>query len=242
MGHPSRQKFITQLHREMPDAEVVMDRENDRWETGRRALLAYDPNASHHCITQDDAILCRDYTETVEVVAEAAGERPVGLYVGSPRPHADVVLTAMKRAKREKLPWIEMAGPWWGVAIIIPTSAMPELVEWGDLNPRIKNYDRRVSRYFEKLGIDCWYTVPSLVDHRPVAQNPSLIKGRTGDRRAYSFVGTKTSPLSIDWTRGPVRVAETIAFRHRNTQVVREVALNGPRHRRMSKSPLWEVA
>ena len=102
-------------------------------------------------------------------------------------------------------------------------------------------YDRRIARFFEIRGVDCWYTAPSLVNHRRVDENPSLVKGRTGNRQAYWFIGD-ASPLEIDWTKEPVRAAETVAFRHVRTNAVRNVLVNSPRFRRMSKSDVWEVA
>lgn len=235
MGHRSRMPFIRGLQEKLPDAELVLDRHNDRWDTGRRSLLAFDPAARWHVIVQDDAILCRDFLAGCEKAAQAAGDRPVGLYTGRVRPHAHTVTPAVKRALKLKRPWLEMEGPWWGVGIILPTACIPELVAWGDAHPRIANYDRRIAAYFAKLRIDCWYTVPSLVDHRPVAENPSLVEGRTGNRTAHAFIGDG-SPLDIDWSLPPVRLNAT--FRRGNKSL--SVRFNSPRYRRLSTDPLWE--
>lgn len=242
MGHPSRQKFIDALTRRLPDAEVVLDRENDRWETGRRALLTHvDTGSDHALIVQDDAILCRNFVRSCEVVAEAAGtERPVALYTGKVRPHQFTVTPAVRHARLSGIPWLEMAGPWWGVAIILPTAHIPAIVEWGDENASIRNYDRRISAWYERQGVMCWYTVPSLVDHRPVAENPSLIAGRDGNRRAHWFVGEEDSGLGIDWSKPPLRLGTS--FAHRKTGRHRLVPTGSPRHRRLTEHPAWEEA
>lgn len=239
MAHPSRSKFITALERKLAGVEVVLDQRNDRWDTGRRSLLAYDPAATHHLVVQDDAILCRDFLAGAELVAAAAGtERPVGLYIGKVRPHATTVTPAVQHALTVGAPWLEMEGPWWGVALIVPTQHIDELVAWGDQRPRIKNYDRRITAFYAAQGIDCWYTIPSLVDHRPVAENPSLIEGRTGNRQAHVFLGRR-SPLKIDWSRPPVRLNAPARFRHRDTGRVRRTRVGSPKYRSMNANPAW---
>jgi hypothetical protein len=242
MGHPRRKRFIRKLQKQLPGAELVLDRENDRWETGRRSLLAFDSSATWHCVVQDDAVLCRDFAAGAELVARAAGtERPVGLYVGKVRPQRQTVGTVVKKAKATGAPWLEMKGPLWGVAIIIPTAHIPELVEWGDLHPEIKNYDRRIAAWYEKANVQCWYTLPSLVDHRPVDKNPSLIAGRTGNRRAQWFIGDD-SPLEIDWTGAAVKIEGDVIFRHMQTGRRRAARAGSLRAQRFADSPRWEKA
>lgn len=205
MAHPSRAAFVDELQTQLPEAELVLDQRNDRWDTGSRSLLAHDPAASHHLVIQDDAVICRDLVKGAERAAQAAGERPVALYTGKVRPHQKTINPAVRRARKMGIPWIATRGPLWGVGIIVPAAHIPELVEWGNDHPKIANYDRRIEAFYTEKGIDCWYTVPSLLDHRPVHENPSLIEGRTGNRTAHWFIGDD-SPLDIDWNRAPMRV------------------------------------
>jgi hypothetical protein len=235
MCHPRRKAFVEELTQELPEAEVVWDRENDRWETGSRALLAFDPSASHHVIVQDDAVLCGDFLAGVEKAAQAAGERPIALYTGRVRPHQHTVTPAVKRAIRDGVPWLAFDGPWWGVGIVIPTAHIPDLVEWGNNHRRIENFDRRIEAFYKERSIDCWYTVPSLVDHRPVAENPSLIPKRTGNRQAHHFIGD-LSPLEIDWEQPPLR----LNAQFRRGERIRKVPLEGTVYRRLQRHPEWE--
>lgn len=239
MGHPKRQRFIDELTPQLPGAEVVLDRENDRWETGRRSLLAFDPAATHHLVVQDDAVLSRDLLPACEMVAEAAGERPVALYTGKVRPHQNTVTPAYRRARRSGSPWLEMEGPWWGVAIIIPTAHIPDVVAWGDQASRIRNYDRRIAAWYERAGIDCWYTVPSLVDHREVDENPSLISGRTGNRQAHWFIGEDRSGLEVDWSKPPVRMSDKQAVFRDGRGQVRRARVGTVRYQRLTQNPRW---
>lgn len=205
MCHPRRAGFVEELQRQLPEADVVWDRHDDRWETGTRSLVAADPAADFHLVVQDDAVLCRDLVAGAELAALSAGERPVSLYCGKVRPHAETITPAVKRARRMGSPWISTVGPYWGVGLVLPTAHIPEIVRWGDNHREIKNYDRRIDGFYREQGIDCWYTIPSLVNHRPVAENPSLVEGRTGNRTAHWFIG-EDSPLDIDWSIDPIQV------------------------------------
>lgn len=205
MAHPSREHFVAELAEQLPEAEIVWDRHNDRWETGARSLRAFDPAAEHHLVLQDDGVPCADLLTAAERAAKAAGERPVALYTGRVRPHQRTINPAVRQARTEGRPWIAAPGPYWGVGLVIPTAHIEELTWWGDNHAEISNYDRRIAAWYAEQEIDCWYTVPSLVNHRPVAENPSLVKGRTGNRTAHWFINGG-DPLAIDWSGEPVPV------------------------------------
>jgi hypothetical protein len=198
MAHPSRRAFVQRLRRDLP-ARVVWDRRNDRWDTGRRSMLAFDPTAEWHVVTQDDAIVCRDFVPGVAHALAAVGDHPVAFYMGRVRPHVGFVRKMHLRADKENARWIAMRGPWWGVSVAVRTERIPEMVKWCDQRD-VPNYDLRMTRYWESLGIECWYSVPSLVDHRVGDENPSLVPGRgnSPSRVAFRFIGDR-SPLEVDW-------------------------------------------
>lgn len=200
MAHPKRRRFVEELVEQIDvDAPVVWDRRGDRWDTGRRSMLAYDPSATHHLVIQDDAVPCRDVAAAAARAAHAAGERPVSLYTGRIRPYSKRVYMDFADAVRAGATWLEMGGPWWGVGIMLPTVHIPEMIAWADKRTDVANYDKRIGRWYVSQKIKCWYTVPSLVDHRGVAENPSLVKGRTGDRHAQRFIGADASGLQVQW-------------------------------------------
>lgn len=241
MAHPRRQAFIDELLPQLPGAELVLDRKNDRWDTGRRSLLAYDAAATHHLVVQDDAILCQDLVEGAAAAAVAAGDRPVGLYTGRVRPHQHTITPAVRKAVRAGRSWISAPGPYWGVAIVIPTIHIDELVDWCDHKCEIENYDRRIEAWYTQQEIECWYTVPSLVDHRPVRENPSLIRGRHGNHQAHVFIGCDRSALEIDWSTEPIKPKSGIAvFTHVRSGRETTAIEGGPRQRKLDRSLLWE--
>lgn len=204
MAHPSRREFVTALLERLDaPAGVVWDERNDRWDTGRRSLLAHDPEATHHLVVQDDAITCRDLVAGVEQITEAVADHPIALYTGRARPRTEYVAARVDFAQYRGDAFFEMEGPLWGVGIVLPRELIAPAVEWGDAHPEIANYDIRLARFFESRRLSCFYTVPSLLEHR---DTPSLVEGRNGaGRHAFTFIGAGRSALEVDWSRVPER-------------------------------------
>lgn len=210
MAHPTRRRFVDELLTRLDrPATVVWDQRNDRWDTGRRSMLAHDPDASHHLVIQDDAIPCRDLVAGVE---KALGRlphpetSPLCLYLGRVQPHAGKINQLVTRAVRDTS-WITMGQLHWGPGIVMPTHLIGDMVAWCDQRSEVPNYDKRISRWCQHQGLTVWYPWPSLVDHRGVTQNPSLIDGRTGNRRAHRFLGADRSALGCDWSGGVVGIS-----------------------------------
>ena len=203
MAHEKRAAWVPDLQVQLPGVTTVWDRRNDRWDTGARALTAHDGKSQWHMVVQDDALLPPDFYAGVKrMLTFVLPAHPVGLYYGRVRPRQQETYGLTVRASREKASFILHNGPWWGVGIVVPTKHTKDIVSWGDNNLHIPNYDRRISRWYNEQGIPCYYTVPSLIEHR-TENNPSLVPGRTGqNRRAWEFVGPR-SALEVDWS-GPV--------------------------------------
>lgn len=204
MAHPRRAAFVAELLTRLDrPATVVWDRHDDRWETGRRALLTHDPDASHHLVIQDDAIACRDLVAGVEqALAHVPENTPLCLYCGRTAPYRRVVQTLVDRAGDAS--WLVMPGLHWGVGVVLPVGLIPPMVEWADGRDDIANYDKRISRWLGRHDIPVWYPWPSLVDHR---DSPSLVPGRgSAGRRAHRFIGAQRSALQQRWDGAVVRV------------------------------------
>jgi hypothetical protein len=244
MAHPSRAHFVQRLAEQLPEAEIVWDQRNDRWDTGRRSLLTHHPDADAHLVIQDDVIPCRNLVAGATAAFDATnGGQPIALYTGKVRPKASTVTPAVKRALRIGAPWLEMRGPYWGPGLIIPTTHIRQIIDWWDRQPtrvqaRVPNYDRRIEAWYTDQGIDCLYTVPSLVQHRAVDENPSLVKGRTGNRQAHAFIGDR-DPCEIDWTRRAVRLDDALTFRNARSGRVCTVQVGTASARAMVRNPNW---
>jgi hypothetical protein len=204
MAHSKREQWVPDLEAQLPGVRTVWDRKNDRWDTGSRALLAYDQDAEWHMVVQDDSLLPPDFFEGVKkMLGFVPPYHPVGLYYGAVRPREQETRGMIARAQRENASFIVHNGPWWGVGIVLPTRQIRDVVRWGDEQSRIPNYDRRISRYYSSIDTPCYYPQPSLIQHRTGEENPSLVPGRSStNRRAWQFVGPQ-SALEVDWS-GPV--------------------------------------
>lgn len=205
MAHPSRADMVAELVDELDrPVEVVWDQINDRHDTGLRALEAYDPTCTHHLVLQDDVVPSRDLLAGAErALTFVPDGHPVSLYIGRVKPFRAAVENAVKQAGTDAS-WVTMAGIYWGPAIIVPTDVLPALIPWFR-ESKIKNYDRRLSGWFRRDKLPCWYSWPSLVDHRG---DESLVRAGTAKRRAHRFLGD-VSALDVDWSGPVVRMTNT---------------------------------
>lgn len=211
MAHPSRMEFVDNLREQLPSAEVVLDRGRGIWDTAARAWRAYGRACLWHLVVQDDAILCNDFQKHATMaLASVDPIRPVSFYLGGPRPHAEIVAPALEKAQQTGTPWLEMEGPWWGVAYALPAATIPEVLEWGDSVTETERDERRVAWYFAKQGIRCWYTCPSLADHRTNEEAPSLFQQNPVTRQARWFVGDEIP--SLDWKQDPLVIPDTVSY------------------------------
>lgn len=201
MAHPRRKDFIPYLLGSLDcEPTVVWDENNDRWDTGRRSMLAYNQGCTHHLVIQDDAIVCKDLvaglTDALCHIPDPDGT-PVCLYIGRNKPFRYSMAQAASRAERDRAAWVAMTQVHWGVGIMLPIGLIKPMIDYCDTRDEIGNYDRRISRWVERYQLPVYYTWPSLVDHRGV---PSLVKGRASKGRyAHNFIGTNASALDQDW-------------------------------------------
>jgi hypothetical protein len=200
MAHPSRAAWAVDLSREI-GCGITWDKTNDRHDTGLRAISAFEPSATHHVVVQDDSILCKDFKDSVnEAVAYSDSRSPVCFYHGGSVGKNSAHTIAFEEAIRRNASWLVRKGPIWGPAIAYPTENIQDLIDYFRASD-VDNYDKRVMKYYQSIGQDCWYTVPSLVDHRQDG-NPSLCGHDRGVRRARAFAGPQ-SGLNVEWS-GPV--------------------------------------
>lgn len=261
MAHPARQAQVDYLHQHLDrEVPVVWDQIQNRWDTGKRAMLAFDPDCTHHVVIQDDVLVCRDLLAGIEMALACVPEDvAVCGYLGRLRPHANRTHSLAAACKREKASWCTMHTLNWGPLIVVPTAVIPEMIAYSDPLDFIPNYDRRLSRYFD-LGIRrrVWYSWPSLVDH---ADGPSLVPGRGGTDRAkavhtrvaHLFLGEDVSALDVDWS-GPVVHATSnftapvdkrvrpgqVAFRNKINGAMSVFDADDPRVADFASHPRWK--
>ena len=187
MAVPERKPWALELA-DMFDCDVTWDEKREVWDTGRRALLA--GTGDWVVVVQDDALINPQWFNP-QIVEEALRwvdtPRPVAFYTGEAGRRAQPsIIAGHDLAQTNNVGWVEYFGPIWGPAVAIPTEHVEELVWYADRNTA-KGYDTKIMNYWKSRKVDCWYTSPSLVEHRPVHENPSAISAtnRTANRQAY---------------------------------------------------------
>jgi hypothetical protein len=186
MAHPRRKHAAKRLAA-ATGAQIVWDERDDEWHTGARAIAAYDPTATHHLVLQDDALPIDDFLEHAAAALEHRPDDLVSFYLGTSRPPQwqAAVDDACMRAEDAGAAWITAPALLHGVAIAIPTTAIPQMLAW--CQPLTVPYDQRIGMYWRRvLEQRVLYTWPSLVDHddtRSLVQHPDGAP-RTAIRRA----------------------------------------------------------
>jgi hypothetical protein len=205
MAHPDRAAQVDELRARLGtavpvawDFEGVPGRDPERvWRTARRGWELHNPRADWHLLLQDDAIVAPDLLPALEVGLKHVPERAVvSLYIGTGRPLAPLWERLGGRADLEGAAWIVGARLMWGVAIVVPTRMIGDLLDYGDKQRGIPD-DMRAGRWARQRRYEAWFPWPSLVDH-PDGQ--SLV-GHGSGRKALKYIGD--SALTWD-PSGPV--------------------------------------
>lgn len=198
MCHPRRGDDAAELSAQL-DAPILWDRYNDVWDTGRRSLLAHADWATHHLVLQDDAIIPPNLYETCEQILDhTPSGAPVSLYMGRwrHRPRRYSMKPVVQAARKVGASFAVFGGPWWGVGVIVPTADIEDIVVFGNQPGTHPNYDIKIAQFYKSKGVPCWYTMPSVIDHR---EGKSLVGPRGAKRHAQWYEQTADK----DWG-GPV--------------------------------------
>lgn len=216
MAHPVRQESAEQVQAALDRPVPIIYDENpvpsadkmQRWTVGRRAWEAHNPDADWHLVLQDDVLVAENLLAGLEQALQQLGTHGlVSAYTGTGRPDQRNVLRALTNADKHGHHWISTRSLNWGPAIILPTHAINDMLDWcqhhiEQNHPPRSNYDYAIGVYARDiLGYRAWYTIPSLVEHRDL---PSLVGHDGGPKRvAHHF--HEGDARSIDWTRTPPR-------------------------------------
>jgi hypothetical protein len=202
--------LVSALDREV---DIVWDLgDNNRWNTGRRAMLSYDPNCTHHLVVQDDAIVPLNLIEGVEEVLRVIPkEVALSLYMGRTRKFWRKVQMTGANVPANRPAWVIMNQIHWGVGVVFPTHLIDRMITWCDKLHHVDNYDKRMGRWCEMSHTQVWHPWPSLVDHHEV---PSLVAGRGfKNRTAKWFMGANQSVLDQRWEGRPKITIPTLKDR-----------------------------
>lgn len=209
-------KLVSDLRSSNPGARIRVVT-GDRvlksvWATARNAWwwgLAEGPEFTHHCVLQDDVIVCRDFVATLERLVTYLPDALIVPYLGATgrEPFA--------KARQRGVHWL-YGGSLSGQAVLLPQHRARELLAWTDryVRPEYPWDDQLYSAWCETWTETWWHTAPSLVQHGYVR---STFGHPSGERaRSPWFAGVETSGLSYDWSLGldqPVRNIRHLSMR-----------------------------
>lgn len=234
MAHPDRSTWAEGLAEGL-GAEIVWDRGKGEWDTGSRALRAAG-SEPYVLVLQDDAVPCTDVlVHLTRAAAHMPTVYPISLYYGLPVPHPEKVEYLAHRAAEKGSPWIRGPGPWWGVGLFMPAGFAKAAAVWGDKNEGLP-YDERLARFSKISGQEWLYLFPSLVDHRPVYESPSIYENRRRNRRAVWF---QDEPRH-DFSKPPIAFSDGVRFQHARTGTIATAREGDPHHRRLVRAPFWK--
>lgn len=190
MAHPSRSRWVTELLAQLPPetpvawAEPPWATRSDHgacWRT-KRAALQLHSDAPFHCVIQDDALLAQNFVHRVEQLVEH-GDYVYMLFYRHKHGWQD----SMREARRAEVSgrgyFITSYTAMLGVATVIPTAWIDDLVEYGDGRDPTLGDDNRLKTWVRHSGREILVPIPSLVDHRV---GPSLV-GHPDKRVAWRF-------------------------------------------------------
>jgi hypothetical protein len=68
MAHPSREQYFPYLSDKLgiPVSDFCIDQKNCLLENSKASWMKHDPDASFHCVVQDDSVLCDNFREKAE--------------------------------------------------------------------------------------------------------------------------------------------------------------------------------
>jgi hypothetical protein len=195
MAHRKRAELVPKLCKRLGVGmdRVVWDQFNDRWDTGRRSLLAYDEDVTHHLVVQDDAVPARDLISSIESWIPKLPHGVLCLYAGRVKEFRLV----LQKQRPPQPSWLQMRKINWGVALVFPVEHIRPAVAYGDRRVEMENYDMRLSEYCVLNNVPVLYPYPSWVNHETT---PSLVPGRGAHRKAHLALNQSQSVRQ--WDRG----------------------------------------
>lgn len=183
MAYYTREHRIPEIRKKIGDAKVSLDiGQWGLWENSRRSWLSFSENADFHLMIQDDAIVCDDFYKQLSSVFEkkhpSENKFVYCLYFRLKKENKEVFKTFNESARNS----IQEGGfdddsLRYGIAYIVPTSKVKEMVSFADNLDHLGNADdTRYSRFFQSQEIKVHYPLPSLID-----QNPDEISTHNGN-------------------------------------------------------------
>lgn len=192
MASEERRHFFPYLKEKLGDVPFSIDapRKDPKnigvWENCKRAWKMYAPEASHHIVIQDDALISKDFMKHVEdLLKKTPGDYAYSLYFGD-----ELATAPQEKTKAENEGYIVRRLLGTGVATMLPTYAITRIMEWGDRN-NTNIDDANIGYALQQMGMKIVYPVPCFVDHRSFKDTPTLVHSTESERTSKYFIDGK---------------------------------------------------
>lgn len=198
---PSRAARLQRLLDSIPEPiAIVTDPGEGHWPTAQRAWRAYDRDATHHLVLQDDIVACRDF---IPAVRQIVGMHPLGVYS---------FFSFWKRgrelAEQGNGFWLQLRQCSYAQALCLPVPWIDEWLMWDRTYLRQDRWtdDNRLGLWCQQHSLLVHTTVPSLVQHE--APSDSVVDPAMNNKRRVSpyyfhdLYDMEASALELDWTYG----------------------------------------
>jgi hypothetical protein len=172
-GMPVRAAYIAALRKQLPSAELCIDRTRNGMDTFVAAMrMAGDDPAVH---MEDDVVLCHDFVTRLEVEIAARPDNVVQFF--SMRKEDETVGSRFDNRFMMTQCFYLPAGLSRAVAEFYPG--------WPRLAKDPTGFDLMLGEFLQSQHMKYWIVIPNLVDHLPLK---SLIsKGRSTKRQSKTF-------------------------------------------------------
>jgi len=173
---------------------VAMDIEyRGSWVGHKKAMQTITPEATHHLVLEEDAVICKNFKERVYSVIQARPQHIISLFAS--------------REQKNKFEWCRRNGVHWfvnaygapGVAVIFPRDLLQDHLSWEIICPQDMPYeDSRLWGWMEARNLLTWNPVPNLIEHG--APMSSSFGFNNKGKVSYDFIGDRED--FIDWNKG----------------------------------------
>jgi len=185
--HPDRSEVVGDLLEQLPGGRLITDSGGDPpdpWRGYQLCLRSIRPAATHACILQDDAVVCKNFAGAVDCISFSNKDVPVCLFLGA---YPASTAVRARRAWLRKRNYIHL-GPTSFVPLVAclwPRAKAEEFLEWSLHNKTTRADDGNAARWMRQTKQEVLVTVPSLVEHNDYV--PSVKGGRQHKPGAESW-------------------------------------------------------
>lgn len=162
VGVPERVVSLLRLKKQLPDASVFIDEGKvGCWYGHLGAMKLFDSDATHHLVLEEDVGVCPDFEKNLYESVGHVPDKLITYYTGS------YGMPMYKWAKKNGYSWfVEKSSPS-GQAHLFPIAMLKDYISFVESYSHcgFKYEEQYLLLYMLKNDLECWNTVPSLVEH-----------------------------------------------------------------------------